>query len=183
MAGSAMRILLTAISLLIDVSLSAQFKGVVVNEFSQGDGGSREYIELLVVGKRTCNDSTADIRGWIVDDQNAWYGNTNGAAGHYRFKDVPNWSAVPFGSIILLYNATSGEKNLSITAPDDPTDANHDYSYILPINSNAYLEEHDVEPTNLSGPNYIYPAASSTPGYGPATNQWTFHLEIGRAHV
>ena len=173
-----MRYLLTAIFVLLASSVFGQFKGLIVNEFSQGNTGSREYIELLVVGKRTCNDSTADLRGWIVDDQNGWYGNTNSADGHYRFKDIAHWSAVPYGSIILLYNSASGEKNLSIAAGDDPTDANKDYAYILPINSSAYLEEHDNEPTNILGPTYAYPSAALTTGYNGASDTWVAHIAL-----
>ena len=173
-----MRYLLSVIFVLFASSVFGQFKGLIINEFSQGNTGSREYIELLVVGKRTGNDSTADIRGWIIDDQNGWYGNTNGADGHYRFKDIPEWSAVPYGSIILLYNSASGQKNLSITAADDPADANKDYAYILPINSSAYLEEHDNEPTNASGPNYVYPSATSTVGYNGTSNTWVAHIAL-----
>lgn len=156
----------------------AQFEGLIVNEFSQGDFSSREYIELLVAGKRTCKDSAADLRGWIFDDQNGWYGATNSAPGHYRFRDDPNWEKVPFGSIILLYNSASGEKNLSITLPDDPTDSDKDYTYILPINSSAYIEQHNSEPDNSSGASYAYPLPTSTSGYVPSTNQWQFRISL-----
>jgi gliding motility-associated-like protein len=173
-----MRFVLTSILIFVFLHAQAQFKGLIVNEFSQGNTGSREYIELLVVGKRTCRDSTADIRGWIIDDQNGWYGTTNGADGHYRLRDIPQWSAIPFGSIILLYNSASGQKNLSIMAADDPTDANKDHNYILPINSSAYLEEHDNEPTNTSGPGYAYPLATSTAGYNGTSNTWIAHIAL-----
>src|SRR5829696_3403206 len=112
-----MRYLTVLISLVVSITAQAQFQGLVVNEFSQGNTGNREYIEIVVVGNRTCTDSTADIRGWIFDDQNGWYGTSNSSQGHYRFKDVPNWSKVPFGSIILIYN--SADKNTSISLADD----------------------------------------------------------------
>src|SRR6478735_11611780 len=111
-----MRRLLTFFAITIfALGAKAQFHGLIVNEFSQGDQSSREYIELLVVGDRTCTDSTADLRGWIFDDQNGWYGTGSISTGHYRFANVTNWAAVPFGSIILFYNSAAGEKNLSIT--------------------------------------------------------------------
>ena len=91
-----MRRLLTAIALSVfALGAQAQFQGLIVNEFSQGDQGSREYIELLVVGTRTCTDSTTDLRGWIFDDQNGWYGIGSITAGHYRFANVSSWAAVP----------------------------------------------------------------------------------------
>jgi len=163
---------------LFSIGTKAQFHGMIVNEFSQGDFGNREYIELLVAGQRTCKDSTADLRGWIFDDQNGWYGTTNSAAGHYRFKDNPNWARVPFGSIILIYNPASGEKNRSITLPDDPTDNNGDLTYVVPINSSAYIEQHNTEPNNFSGALYVYPDARSNSGYLPSTNQWSFQISM-----
>ncbi len=49
-------------------------EGLLINEFSQGSAGDKEYIELVVVGNRTCSKTTVDLRGWIFDDQNGWYG-------------------------------------------------------------------------------------------------------------
>ncbi len=110
-------------------SVSAQH--LAVNEFSRGDAGAREYIELVVAGNRTCaGDSCLDIRGWIIDDINGWCGAGAGqgiATGHMRFSNDPNWSCVPYGSIILLYN--SGDVNTSIALANDPTDANNDNVY------------------------------------------------------
>lgn len=140
---------------------------LIVNEFSQGNQGSREFIELLVVGTRTCTDSTADLRNWIFDDHNGWYGGsgTGIAAGHFRFKNDPNWAAVPYGSIILLYNPD--DRNTLIPAgASDPTDANDDYVYILPINS-TFIEQNILEPISPSSTNYVYP----TDNYG-ATTDW-----------
>lgn len=171
--------LLTSLCLLMVFQAQAQFQGLVVNEFSQGNGGNREYIELLVVGNRTCTDSTADIRGWIFDDQNGWYGNSNGTPGHYRFKNDPNWASVPYGSIILVYNAA--DKNSSITLADDPTDANHDYAYIVAIGS-SLIEQNLLQPDNNSGPGYTYPAASYATGYTNATNQWQFIIAINNTN-
>lgn len=174
-----MRLFLTAILFFSILPRGyGQFQGLVVNEFSQGDRGVREYIELLVMGRRTCTDSTADLRGWIVDDQNGWYGNGSLTKGHYRFANVANWAAVPIGSIVLLYNSASGEKNLSIALPDDPTDADRDLVYVVPINSNAYLEENDNEPSSLTGPNYVYPPPGSVVGYNGTSNLWIQHIAL-----
>src|ERR1700750_123794 len=99
---------------------------IVVNEFSQGASGNKEYIEFVVKGQATCNNSCADLRGWIFDDNNGWYGSTGISPGCYRFKNDPNWSCVPYGSIIVVYN--SDDVNASLP-PDDPTDANNDHVY------------------------------------------------------
>jgi len=166
-----MRWLLTALAILFFLHSQAQFSGLVVNEFSQGDAGNREYIELLVYGTRTCTDSTADLRGWIVDDQSGWYGITNASPGHYRFSNNVQWASVPIGSIILLYNAA--DKNVAITLADDPSDSNHDYIYVLPI-GNPQIEQNTSEPDNLSGAGYSYPPASATTNYTASNNQWGF---------
>lgn len=150
--------------LLLCLCLALCFKTVaqpVVNEFSQGASGNKEYIELVVKGTRTCNDSCADIRGWIFDDNNGWYGTTAISPGCYRFKNEANWSCVPYGSIIVIYNG--GDVNASLPA-DDPTDANNDHVYVLPIAS-THLEMHSTLP---SGTSMNYPAT----GWGPSTT-WT----------
>lgn len=142
---------------------------LVVNEFSQGPSGAvKEYIEFVVVGTRTCTDSTADLRNWIIDDHNGWYGGsgTGIATGHYRFKNTPEWSKIPYGSIILIYNAADRNPKIPVGS-DDPTDANHDYVYILPINS-TLIEQNIVEPVSPSSFTYTYP----TTGY-TASGDWS----------
>lgn len=137
---------------------------LIINEFSQGQNGSKEYVELVVVGTRHCNDSTADIRGWVVDDNNGWYGAGPGqgiATGCMRFANDSNWAHVPYGSIILLYN--SGDKNTSITQPDDPTDANQDHVYIVPSFS-TMLEKNGTSPTSPSSTTYVYPTTGFAGG-------------------
>jgi gliding motility-associated-like protein len=144
--------------------LVLSFKGqaqLVVNEFSQGASGNKEYIELVVFGQRTCNDSCADIRGWMFDDNNGWYGTTAVSPGCYRFKDDPNWSCVPYGSIIVIYN--SGDPNASMPV-DDPTDADNNGVYILPVTS-PLLEMHNTLPSSAS---MNYPSS----GFSAATT-WT----------
>ena len=143
---------------------------LIINEFSQGANGAQEYIELVVVGQRNCaGDSCADIRGWIIDDNNGWYGAAAAqgiAPGHFRFSNSPNWSCVPYGSIILLYNL--GDKNPAITMPDDPTDADNDNVYVLPSVS-PFIEGSVTTPLSPSSTTYVYPAATvytASPAWG-----------------
>jgi len=132
---------------------------LIINEFSQGANGAQEYIELVVVGQRNCaGDSCMDIRGWIIDDNNGWYGAASGqgiAQGHIRFSNDPNWSCVPYGSIILLYNL--GDKNPAITLADDPADANNDHVYVLPSVS-PLMEGTTATPVSPSSLTYTYPS-------------------------
>lgn len=134
---------------------------LIVNEFSQGASGNKEYIELLVKGQATCNDSCFDLRGWIFDDNNGWYGTTAISPGSYRFSNDANWSCVPYGSLIVVYN--SGDLNANLP-PDDPTDSNNDKVYVVPVNS-SYIELHNTLPSSASN---NYPSS----GFG-ASGTWT----------
>lgn len=156
------RIFLAAVTLIASICTKAQ---LVLNEVSQGTSGNKEYIELVVIGTPTCSDSTADLRGWIVDDNGGWFGTSAISPGCYRFTNNANWAAVPYGSVILLYN--SGDKNLLITQADDVTDANNDRVYIVPINS-IYIELNPALPNAASGSTFSYP----TTGFGASTT-WT----------
>jgi hypothetical protein len=71
--------------------LQAQELGIIINEFSNGPSGTKEYMEFLTVG---CPGQTVDIRGWIFDDNNGDFsgGPTTGigiALGHSRFSMSP----------------------------------------------------------------------------------------------
>ncbi len=97
----------------------------------------------------------------MFDDNNGWYGTTAISPGCYRFKDDPNWSCVPYGSIIVVYN--SGDPNAGMPA-DDPTDADNNGVYILPVTS-PLLEMNNTLPSSAS---MTYPAT----GFTTATT-WT----------
>jgi gliding motility-associated-like protein len=153
----------------------AQFQRLIVNEFSQGTANG-EFIELLVVGNKTCTDSTVDLRGWIVDDNNSWHGSEGIAAGHLRFSLNTNWSKVPFGSIILLYNGD--DKNDRIKIADDPTDSNKDKVYVVKVladnnNTRTYIEgdteANAVPPASANS----FASYSTSVSYGKAILGWT----------
>ncbi|XZF13181.1 gliding motility-associated C-terminal domain-containing protein [Chitinophagaceae bacterium MMS25-I14] len=163
--------LLIALSLF---SFSAKAQ-LIINEISQGNSGNREFVEFVVNGTRTCTDSCLDLRGWIIDDNGGWYGSGSGqgiATGCVRFANLSNWSCVPYGSIILVYN--SAEKNVTITLADDPTDANHDYVYVLPDTS-SYLQRNTTTPTTATGTAFSYPST----GFGTAASgTWLGSLSL-----
>lgn len=155
------QIFITLLSFFMTFAAQAQ---LVINEFSQGSSGAKEYVELVVVGTRHCNDTTADLRGWILDDNNGWYGAGSGqgiATGCMRLANVSNWANVPYGSIILIYN--SGDKNTSITQIDDPTDSDHDHVYIVPSTSQL-IEKNGASPTSPSSATYVYPTTGFSAG-------------------
>jgi gliding motility-associated-like protein len=159
---NAMRLLSSFIILSL-LSLTARAQ-LVLNEVSQGASGTKEYMEFVVTGTRTCTDSTADLRGWIIDDNNGWIASGSGtgiAQGCMRFANVANWSKVPYGSIILVYN--DGDKNGSITMADDVTDANKDYVYIVPASS-VMMERHTSLPVSPSSSTFVYPSSGFISG-------------------
>lgn len=102
--------------------------GLVINEFSNGEGGNnvKEYIELVVVGSVDNPQAPVDLEGWILDDNNIAISGQGSATGHLIFGDC--FSAVNPGSIIVIYNGL--DRNPSLPA-DDPTDADRDGVYIL----------------------------------------------------
>ena len=124
------------------------FSQIIINEISQGSSGSKEYVEILVIGNGVCN-SCVDIRGWIFDDNNGWHvspiGSGQGIApGCMRFSFDPQWACVPAGTIILIYNNSDPNPDLP---PDDLTDANGDCVYVIPGNSTLF-DRNTTEPNN-----------------------------------
>lgn len=99
---------------------------LIVTEFSNGETGSDEYIELFVKGS-----GTFDLRGVIIDDKEGAYKFGNGVSkGRIRFADHTNWAQVRGGSLILIYNHKQKNKFIG---PDDPTDSNADRIYITSL--------------------------------------------------
>ncbi len=140
-----MRIAPTSVLLLLLAVFAngTRAQGLVVNEVSNGPAGTQEFVELVVVGPTlTPNCGPIDLRGWILDDNNGDFScgscaGTGIATGHQRFASLPVWSAVPTGSIIVIYDPVT--KNPRVPA-DDPNDtAPADGVYIL-SSSDASLE-------------------------------------------
>ena len=101
---------------------------LVINEVSQGPSGSKEYVELVVVGTPTCTTIPClDLRGYILDDNNGTFSasptSAGVAMGCMRLSNDALWSCVPIGTIIVIYN--DGDQNPSIPAIDvSRTDGN-----------------------------------------------------------
>ncbi len=86
---------------LIQAGADASVYDVIINEWSQGNGGSKEWVELLVV------NGPADLRGWDVGDE---------SPGDLTFSQDVLWTAVPAGTRIVIYNARDRD---TILPPDD----------------------------------------------------------------
>ena len=139
-----------ALSLVLSCFLSLQAQGLIVNEMSNGTLGTREYIELLVIGSAAAPLAPVDLRGWIIDDNNGSFQTSVGtgvAAGHFRIApSCATFAAVPVGSIILIYN--DDDKDAGLPAVD-LTDANNDKVYVLPHTA-ACLEVCTTVPNSIT---------------------------------
>ncbi|PCJ83672.1 MAG: hypothetical protein COA57_10800 [Flavobacteriales bacterium] len=126
------------------------YSQIVINEVSQGPSGSKEYVEILVIGDGTCN-SCVDIRGWIFDDNNGWHESPIGvgqgiASGCMQFAYDPFWACVPAGTLILIYN--NADLNASLP-PDDLSSTDGNCTFVIPSNSTLF-NSNTSEP-NTSG--------------------------------
>ena len=136
---------------------------LVINEISQGSG-TQEYVEFLVIGNTTCPNECVDIRGWIIDDNNGWYatGTGNGiASGAMRFSDVPEWSCLRSGTLIVIYSHTDINP---LIPPADPNDSNADCAIIIPGNSNL-LDRESSEPSATGTDSYVGLAWDDPPNW------------------
>ena len=137
---------------------------LIMNEVSQGVTGNMEYVEFVVVDNTATYDCasgqppTIDIRGWIFDDNSGYHGAGGIAAGCIRFSFDPLWSAVPMGTIILIYN--DGTPDPSIPATDISL-ADGNCTIVAPISDVNLFESNSTTPGAVA---CSYPAAGWTPG-------------------
>jgi hypothetical protein len=150
------------------VTLDERAERLIVNEFSQGNAGNREFMELLVVGTPA---TTVDLSGVIVDDNNGDFSggpvaSTGIAQGYVSFEDHCTWEKVPVGSVITIYN--SDDPSVSITLTDnDSSDRDEDHTFQLPVSRefgncltatpNAYLHGNNLSPEALVTSAYAAP--------------------------
>lgn len=133
---------------------------LLINEVSQGPSGSKEYVEFVVYGTTSgCSGTgTSDLRGVVMDDNNGLFQSGSGAGvaqGAVRFANISFWSAVPYGTIIVIYN--DNEVNPNLPANDASlSDGNN--RLIIPASS-SLLEGTTVSPS--SGGSSSYPTAAT----------------------
>ena len=134
--------------------------GLLINEFSNGSAGNEEFYEFIIAGQ--CGE-TVDVRGYILDDNNGTFSEPSGypgssgiADGHLRLTNNAQWSNIPVGSVIVIYN--NDERNGSLPA-DDPFDSDNDSLYVIPHN-NSVLFEIDGSIPNASDPDSTYSPAT-----------------------
>jgi uncharacterized protein (TIGR02145 family) len=122
---------------------------LIINEVSNGNTGTQEYIEFLVVGENViynCGSSSppcVDIRGWIIDDNSGYHGAGGVAPGCNRFSYNSLWQCVPLGTIITVYNNV--EPNTSLP-PDDLSMTDNNCRLVIPINNTLLFENNASTP-------------------------------------
>jgi gliding motility-associated-like protein len=137
---------------------------LIMNEVSQGVSGNMEYIEFVVVDSHAvynCGLSippTIDIRGWIFDDNSGYHGTGGVAAGAIRFSNDPLWSAVPLGTIILVYNDVTPDPSIP---NDDILLSDGNCRIVAPISDVTLFESNSTTPGAVS---CSYPATGWVPG-------------------
>ncbi|MEM8860574.1 MAG: phospholipase D-like domain-containing protein, partial [Chloroflexota bacterium] len=78
-------------------------ENVIINEWSQGVSGRKEWVELLVIGKNV------SLAGWDLGDE---------SAGDLHFASVDLWQNIPAGTLIVIYNGVDRDDVL----PEDDAD-------------------------------------------------------------
>ncbi len=127
--------------------LNAQ--SIVINEFSNGPDGGKEYIEFIVTGDVHCDTppDSIDLRHWIFDDNNGYFANGSGkgiAQGACRFTDNDFWKAIPTGTLILIYS--EADKNLDI--PDDDLSMSDGNCRLVMCVNSTFIDRHEDLPSS-----------------------------------
>jgi hypothetical protein len=155
---------------LLFIPLLAFSQGMILNELSNGDSGSKEFMEFVVIGSAANPTGAVDLSGWIIDDNNGDFENQGSgvgiATGHIRIA-AGCMTAVAPGSIILIYNQDDLNAGIANGA-SDPGDANGDCTYIFTTNDPC-LERCTSSPIVPSTSNGDYTACDT---YSPSTT-WT----------
>jgi hypothetical protein len=106
---------------------------IIINEFSQGSSGSKEWIEIVI----TANG--ADIRGVYCADDDGTGGFSN---PDFELKtDLASFSSVNKGSIIVIYNSSAKDETL----PADDSDFS-DGKIVIPHNNATFIESGSTWP-------------------------------------
>ena len=111
-------------SILISSIISAQ--SVIVNEMSQGNGGYKEWVELLVV------DNNVDMRNWELgeNDDGVWN-------SIVTFSNASQWQSVRSGTLIVVFNQDAVDDVITASGSDD-TDFS-DFNVTIAANNTTFF--------------------------------------------
>src|SRR5690554_5769705 len=142
--------------------------GLLINEFSNGSSGNKEYYEFIVAGE--CG-AVIDVSGYIIDDNNGTFSTPGSypagsgiASGYLQLTNHAQWTAIPVGSVIVVFNAD--DRNPSLPA-DDPYDSDSDSLYVIPHNNTAlFIIRNDIPNASLPDSTY-FPTSSTSSSWDP----------------
>jgi len=98
---------------------------IVINEFSQGSDGTKEWVELVITADGT------NIQGVYCSDDEGGFSNID-----FQLKtDLATFSSVSKGSIIVVYNGADKDGTL----PDDDTNFG-DGIIVIPHDNTTFIE-------------------------------------------
>ena len=98
---------------------------ILINEFSQGNGGTKEWVEFIILNNGT------NIQGVYLADDDGGFANLD-----FQFSETnAALSSLDAGTIIVVYNASDKDDIL----PADDTDIS-DGLIIIPHNNTTFLE-------------------------------------------
>jgi len=151
------------------LSFTSVSQQLFINEVAQGPSGAKEYVEFVVVGTPTCQTPvpTIDLRGVVIDDNNGLFATGSGtgiASGAVRFANNVFWSAIPQGTIIVVYNNSDINPSLP---PDDASMTDNNCRLVLPANS-TLIEGQSISPTSSVS---TYPLSASWVAGGGSWSQ------------
>ncbi len=92
--------------LFVHPPLPAFTRSVIVNEFSQGPGQSKEWMEFLTL-------QATDMRGWKVGDRSGTF---------TTFQNTVFWQNVPAGTLIVVWNNADRDPLIPAAADLDASD-------------------------------------------------------------
>ncbi len=103
-----MKQLFLMLIIIVAATFSTYSQSVIVNEMSQGNGGKKEWVELLVV------DNNVDMRGWELGDNDDGVWNSI-----VTFSNAPQWQAVKSGTLIVIFNQAEVDDVITASGSDD----------------------------------------------------------------
>ena len=102
-------------------SRSASFtRPAIINEVSQGNGGSKEWIEILFL-------TLTDARGWTLADRTT--------TSPVTFSQSSLWTAIPAGTLLVIYNGVDRDTVL----PADQTTLTSARTLVIAHNNTTFF--------------------------------------------
>ena len=119
-------LLLFSFVILVSGLSAVQAQDVLINEMSQGSGGAKEWVELVV------RADDLDMRGWELGD------NDDGSFSTIvTFSNDASWASVAQGTIIVVYNG--GDVDGQVTAAGAPDTDFSDNVVLIPDNNTTFF--------------------------------------------